>query len=133
MNQVSAILDSPTEPKDYRKALYLYDRLVESCPSSKLLKAKRAEVLVFLNRIKEALEIIDSILVVDKSVVDAVYVKGVCLFYQDCIDKAQNYFQYALKLAPDYKKVTFFYMLVSFDAQPLVIGFRYVQKIEGYA
>ena len=35
---------------------------------------------------------------------DAVYVRGLCLYYQDNIDKAFQHFQQVLKLAPDHTK-----------------------------
>lgn len=35
---------------------------------------------------------------------DAVYVRGLCLYYQDNIDKAFQHFQQVLRLAPDHVK-----------------------------
>ena len=35
---------------------------------------------------------------------DAVYVRGLCLYYQDQLDKAFQHFQQVLRLAPDHKK-----------------------------
>ena len=34
---------------------------------------------------------------------DALYVRGLCLYYQDNIEKAQQHFQQVLRLAPDHK------------------------------
>ena len=35
---------------------------------------------------------------------DAIYVRGLCLYYQDSIDKAFQHFQHVLRLAPDHDK-----------------------------
>ncbi len=35
---------------------------------------------------------------------DAVYVRGLCLYYQDNVDKAFQHFQQTLRLAPDHTK-----------------------------
>ena len=35
---------------------------------------------------------------------DAIYVRGLCLYHQDNIDKAFQHFQQVLRLAPDHKK-----------------------------
>ncbi len=35
---------------------------------------------------------------------DAVYVRGLCLYYQDNVEKAFQHFQQCLRLAPDHTK-----------------------------
>ena len=35
---------------------------------------------------------------------DAIYVRGMCLYYDDNIDKAFQHFQQVLRLAPDHQK-----------------------------
>lgn len=35
---------------------------------------------------------------------DALYVRGLCLYYEDCIDKAVQFFVQALRMAPDHEK-----------------------------
>ena len=44
------------------------------------------------------------ILRMDSMNADAVYVRGLCLYYQDQLDKAFQHFQQVLRLAPDHKK-----------------------------
>lgn len=34
---------------------------------------------------------------------DAMFVRGLCLYYEDFVDKAFTHFQQVLKLAPDHK------------------------------
>ena len=44
------------------------------------------------------------ILRMDSMSADAVYVRGLCLYYQDNIEKAFQHFQQVLRLAPDHAK-----------------------------
>ena len=40
----------------------------------------------------------------DPTNMDAVFVRGLCLYYQENVDKAFNHFQQVLRLAPDHSK-----------------------------
>lgn len=40
----------------------------------------------------------------DSTNADALYVRGLCLYYEDCIDKAVQFFVQALRMAPDHEK-----------------------------
>jgi len=44
------------------------------------------------------------ILRMDSTNADALYVRGLCLYYEDCIDKAVQFFVQALRMAPDHEK-----------------------------
>lgn len=44
------------------------------------------------------------ILRMDSTNGDALYVRGLCLYYEDCIDKAVQFFVQALRMAPDHEK-----------------------------
>lgn len=44
------------------------------------------------------------ILRIDSTNGDALYVRGLCLYYEDCIDKAVQFFVQALRMAPDHEK-----------------------------
>lgn len=44
------------------------------------------------------------ILRVDSTNADALYVRGLCLYYEDCIEKAVQFFVQALRMAPDHEK-----------------------------
>lgn len=44
------------------------------------------------------------ILRLDSTNADALYVRGLCLYYEDCIDKAVQFFIQALRMAPDHEK-----------------------------
>lgn len=89
---------------DYRTAMFYLDRAMDQGVSSKTYKLMKAECLAHLNRLQEAQEIANSILATDKQNPDAVFVRGLCLYYEDKMDLASNHFQLLLKLAPDHAK-----------------------------
>ena len=72
--------------------------------ASKQLKISRAECLAFLGKYEEAKEIANEILREDNINADAIYIRGLCLYNKDDIDKALIHFQQALRLAPDHPK-----------------------------
>lgn len=47
---------------------------------------------------------LSDILRMDATNGDALYVRGLCLYYEDCIDKAVQFFVQALRMAPDHEK-----------------------------
>jgi DnaJ family protein C protein 7 len=49
------------------------------------------------------------ILHVEKQNADAVYVRGMCLYYQDNVEQAFCHFQHVLRLAPDHQKAVDIY------------------------
>jgi len=72
-----------------------------SCPRFKLTKA---ECLALLGRYQEAQELANDILHQDRTNADATYVRGMCLYYQDNVERAFMHFQEVLRLAPDHTK-----------------------------
>lgn len=89
---------------DYRKVVFCMDRCLTQSPTCVRYKLHKAECLTFLGRCQEAQDIANSILHLDNGNADAIYVRGVCLFYQDNVEKALQHFQQVLRLAPDHKK-----------------------------
>ena len=65
---------------------------------------QRAECLAFLGRYAEAQELANDLLRADSMCADAIYVRGLCLYYEDNVDKAFSHFQQVLRLAPDHQK-----------------------------
>jgi len=90
--------------KDYRKALFCIDRALSVAVASPQLKVARAECMAYLGRYAEAQEIANDILRLDSMNADAIYVRGLCLYYEDNVDKAFTHFQHVLRLAPDHQK-----------------------------
>uniref|UniRef100_A0A8C6SZR1 DnaJ homolog subfamily C member 7 n=1 Tax=Neogobius melanostomus TaxID=47308 RepID=A0A8C6SZR1_9GOBI len=92
------------EKRDFRKVVYCMDRalaLASACHRFKILKA---ECLALLGRYPEAQSVASDILRMDATNADALYVRGLCLYYEDCIDKAVQFFIQALRMAPDHEK-----------------------------
>lgn len=80
------------------------DRCLDQAPTCGRYKTEKAECLAYLGRYQEAQEIANGILHVNRGNADAIYVRGVCLYYEDNIDSATSHFQQVLRLAPDHKK-----------------------------
>ncbi|KAM9411827.1 dnaJ homolog subfamily C member 7-like isoform 4-T4 [Salvelinus alpinus] len=92
------------EKRDFRKVVYSMDKalgLASTCHRFKILKA---ECLALLGRYLEAQSVASDILRMDSTNGDALYVRGLCLYYEDCIDKAVKFFVQALRMAPDHEK-----------------------------
>ncbi|XP_077595627.1 dnaJ homolog subfamily C member 7-like [Stigmatopora nigra] len=92
------------EKRDFRKVVYCMDRalaLASACHRFKILKA---ECLALIGRYPEAQSVASDILRMDSTNADALYVRGLCLYYEDCIDKAVQFFVQALRMAPDHEK-----------------------------
>lgn len=87
-----------------RKALFCLDRALEIATASYTLKLLRAECLADLGRYFEAQEVANDMLRLDNTNVEAMFVRGLCLYYEDHVDKAFTHFQQVLRLAPDHHK-----------------------------
>ncbi|XP_022103561.1 dnaJ homolog subfamily C member 7-like isoform X2 [Acanthaster planci] len=90
------------EAGDFRKVVYNMDRAIDHSPACTKFKVKRAEALAKMRRITEASQAINAVLMREPRNADAIYVRGLCLYYQDNMDKAIQHFQQTLKLAPDH-------------------------------
>merc|ERR1712110_218097 len=87
---------------NYRKSLWCLDKALEISTYSTSLKTSRAECLAFLGRYAEASETANSVLQIDNMNADAIYVRGLCLYYEDNVDRAFSHFTQVLRFAPDY-------------------------------
>lgn len=81
------------EKSDFRKVVYCMDRCLDQAPTCVRYKTQKAECLAYLGRYQEAQELVNGILHFDKSNAEAIYVRGICLFYEDNLDSAINHFQ----------------------------------------
>lgn len=61
-------------------------------------------VFFFSANFQEANDIAVSCMKSDSSSADAVYVRGLCLYYKDNLDKGLTHFQQVLTLDPDHSK-----------------------------
>ncbi|XP_019751464.1 dnaJ homolog subfamily C member 7 [Hippocampus comes] len=92
------------EKRDYRMVVFCMDRALESASACHRFKILKAECLALLGRYPEAQSVASDILRMDSTNADALYVRGLCLYYEDCIDKAVQFFVQALRMAPDHEK-----------------------------
>lgn len=92
------------EKPDYRTCLFQIDsalKIAQACQRYKLLKA---ECLALLGRMDEANDIAIGIMKIDSSNCDAIYVRGLTLYYSDNLEKGIMHFERTLVLDPDFKK-----------------------------
>merc|ERR1719270_1126883 len=80
------------QASDYRRALYCLEKALEISTHSLLLKTSRAECLAFLGRYTEASEGANAVLQIDNMNADAIYVRGLCLYYEDNVERAFSHF-----------------------------------------
>lgn len=89
---------------DYRRVVFCMDRCLDYSPSCSKAKLTKAECLALLGRCQEAQEIANDSLRFDSFDTDAIYVRGLCLYFEDKDEQAFKHFQQVLRLAPDHKK-----------------------------
>ncbi|XP_077974438.1 dnaJ homolog subfamily C member 7-like [Styela clava] len=90
--------------RDFRQVVFCMDRASHVAVACMPYKMKKAECLALLGRYDEAQSIAMDALQIDVNNADAVYVRALCLYYDDNIDKAVKFFIQALKLSPDLEK-----------------------------
>ena len=92
------------DKKDYRTALFNVRKALEIATESHAFKLMKAESLVFLGKNSEAQEIVNDILRSDSRNADAIYIRGLALYYTDNVEKAFQHFQQVLVFSPDHEK-----------------------------
>lgn len=95
---------SAAEEEDHRTAVYYLDRCLDATPHCLLFKTMRAEALALCKRYDDAHSVCNDILRTNSLNCDALYVKALCYYYQDMQDKANMFFQRALRADPDHRK-----------------------------
>ncbi|XP_055540830.1 dnaJ homolog subfamily C member 7 isoform X2 [Wyeomyia smithii] len=92
------------DKQDYRTCLYHCDNAIKIAPASIHYKLLKAECLAMLERFDEAGDIAISIMHSNSTNADAIYVRGLTLYYSDNLEKGLLHFERALQLDPDHKK-----------------------------
>ncbi|XP_053607541.1 dnaJ homolog subfamily C member 7 [Plodia interpunctella] len=92
------------EAGDFRRVVFCMDRCLDYSPSCSKDKLTKAECLAMLGRCQEAQEIANDSLRFDSLDAEAIYVRGLCLYFEDKDEQAFKHFQQVLRLAPDHKK-----------------------------
>ncbi|XP_031561441.1 dnaJ homolog subfamily C member 7-like [Actinia tenebrosa] len=92
------------EKKDYRKVVFCMRNALEKCPACTIYKVMKAEALALTGKYSDAEHEATDILRTDSANTDAIYVRGLCLYYQDNVEKAYQHFIQVMKRDPDHKK-----------------------------
>lgn len=90
------------EKRDFRTAVFHADGALKIAPACMKFKLLKAESLALLGRTDQANDMAISCMQADSTSADAVYVRGLCLYYNDNLDKGLVHFQRALALDPDH-------------------------------
>ncbi|CAG2103453.1 unnamed protein product, partial [Medioppia subpectinata] len=92
------------DKSDYRSALYNIKNAISVATQCTAFKLIKAECLVMMSKHSEAQEIVNDILRFDGMNADALYIRGMTLYYTDNVDKAFSHFQQVLVFNPDHEK-----------------------------
>lgn len=101
--------DAAYNSEDFRKVIYLMDRALQHGTHCNQFLTLKAECLAMLGRYQESQEIVNDIVLRDQTNSDALFVRGMCLYYQDNAEKAYQHFQRVLQYSPDHAKAKSFY------------------------
>ena len=112
VKQLQETAEQAYSAKDFRKVTYLMDRALAHAPASVHSLNLKAECLVHLGRYQEAQEIANDVVAKDQTNADGLFVRGMCLYYQDQAEKAFQHFQRVLQFSPDHYKAREFYKKV---------------------
>ena len=99
-----SLYEKAFEMQEYRNALYYIDQIQKVCTYSLVMKLKKAEVLAYCLKHDEVIQIVDPILRRETTNSEALFIRGLGLYYQDNAEKAKAHFQQALKYDPDHRK-----------------------------
>lgn len=103
------LADEAYQSEDYRKVIYLMDRALQHSNYCSQYLILKAECLALLGRYQESQEIVNDIVMKDQTNSDALFVRGMCLYYQDNAEKAFQHFQRVLQYSPDHLRAKSFY------------------------
>ena len=98
------------------------------------LRCDEKGFFLFAGRYAEAQNMANDLLRSDSMNADAMYVRGLCLYYEDFVDKAFTHFQQVLRLAPDHQraKATYKVSYLPKFAQYYVLHRASVRNINGW-
>ncbi|ESO86302.1 hypothetical protein LOTGIDRAFT_195247, partial [Lottia gigantea] len=101
--------DKCYDKEDFRTAMFYWDKCLVHSPACHKFKIQKAESLALLGRYPESEELANMILFSDNLNADATYVRGLCLYFRDNLEKAYTHFQQVLRLAPDHQRARLAY------------------------
>ncbi|KAL6447496.1 hypothetical protein ACFW04_000011 [Cataglyphis niger] len=95
---------------DIVEAETILKKLLEFDPNNESIAAEQRDLAYVQKFLKDAdasynaKDYRKDILHIDKQNADAIYIRGMCLYFQDDVDRAFTHFQQVLRLAPDHAK-----------------------------
>ncbi|XP_052740330.1 uncharacterized protein LOC112048181 isoform X2 [Bicyclus anynana] len=92
------------EERDYQRAVSCMNQCLEYSPFSSKMKLIKAECLAMLGKIKQAEDIADECMRCDPSDIDARFVMGLGIYYNEKLYEAKKCFKDILLLSPEHKK-----------------------------
>ncbi|XP_037707810.1 dnaJ homolog subfamily C member 7 isoform X1 [Drosophila subpulchrella] len=104
LRQLEATIQTNYDTKAYRNVIFYLDSALKLAPACLRYRLLKAECLAFLGRCDEALDIAVGVMKLDSTSADAIYVRGLCLYYTDNLEKGILHFERALTLDPDHYK-----------------------------
>ncbi|XP_069358546.1 uncharacterized protein [Maniola hyperantus] len=85
--------------QDYARAVASCESFLELCPSNNT-KATKAKCLAMLGKVEQALDIAEDCLRHHDAEPEALYAKGLCLYYSCQLQEAMDYFQRVISVFP---------------------------------
>ena len=95
-------IDSLWNKKDWRAVIYYCGQVLEKAPALTQYSLKKAHAMIYHKQVAEGQNLAIDALRHDARNVDALFVRGLALFYDDNMDKAMEHFKQALTFAPDH-------------------------------
>ena len=95
-------IDNLWSKKEWRAVIFNCSQILEKAPSLTDYKLKRALAMIYNKQVSAGGGLAVDVLRNDAMNVDALFVRGLALFYEDKIDKAMEHFKQALIFAPDH-------------------------------
>jgi DnaJ family protein C protein 7 len=92
------------EREDYRTCMFHVDGLLKVAAVCQRFKILKGECLALLGRFEESNDIAITMMKANPQNSDAIYVRGLTLYYSDNLEKGILHFERALTLDPDHKK-----------------------------
>ena len=89
---------------DFRTAEYHYKKALEQAPACVMYKLLQAEAMARQGRLTDAQGIATDILMKDNLNADANYIRALCLYYKDDVEKAVKMLTQILRSDPDHAK-----------------------------
>lgn len=99
-----ALVHSSWLKNDWRAVIYYCNKILEISPDFTDYKVKKAEAQILHKQYGVGQKTIIDVLRADQMNVDAIYVRGLALYFMSETDKAYDHFRQALTLSPDHSK-----------------------------